>query len=395
MFGFGSDFTLCQWKQSSIVFVKAETTPFHLKCPSSESKSINPYPSMFTDVVKKLSAGHVFHDHEEICWRAYHLVSANTSACFIKTGETLMNGSCLIPKPLNVSTVCLMHKGTERKTAKSRLSRDVRPLSHDYSIEKRVTGEYMSQSHEWLRVRVGCSSPSAGLFHIHQRLKPLVKSVFERIVYTSVAVIRGVPAQSLHICHNFQCDGGLTLRGGLKITRGLVERHFARRRERERERERKQARSKGKKHCTRGAKTHWWGFSQCGKCDVNLSWLVCVRSAFCEPHGHVRWRCSGGKQTATSTAKATKRPVELTFVTHSLMMCGCLNSFKFWISRLILPTTSRLRILCLFRIFTATLCPVNWCSPTKKKKKKDTKKDTRLRLPEVIYLLFIIIIYFS
>lgn len=50
--------------------------------------------------------------------------------------------------------------------------------------------------------------------------------------------------------------------------------------------------------------------------------------------------------------------------THSLMMCGCLKSLRFWISRLILPTTSRLRIFCLLRIFTATLWPVSWCSPT-------------------------------
>jgi len=50
--------------------------------------------------------------------------------------------------------------------------------------------------------------------------------------------------------------------------------------------------------------------------------------------------------------------------THSLMMCGCLKSLRFWISRLIFPTTSRLRIFCLLRIFTATLCPVSWCSPT-------------------------------
>lgn len=54
--------------------------------------------------------------------------------------------------------------------------------------------------------------------------------------------------------------------------------------------------------------------------------------------------------------------------TYSLIIWGCRKSFRFWISRLIFPTTSRLRIFCLFRIFTATLCPVNWCSPTNGKK---------------------------
>lgn len=58
--------------------------------------------------------------------------------------------------------------------------------------------------------------------------------------------------------------------------------------------------------------------------------------------------------------------------THSLMMWGWRKSLRFWISRLIFPTTSRLRIFCRFRIFTATLWPVSWCSPTNQAKKSCT-----------------------
>lgn len=50
--------------------------------------------------------------------------------------------------------------------------------------------------------------------------------------------------------------------------------------------------------------------------------------------------------------------------TYSLIIWGCLKSFKFWISLLILPTTSRFLILCLLRIFTATLWPVSWWTAT-------------------------------
>ena len=53
--------------------------------------------------------------------------------------------------------------------------------------------------------------------------------------------------------------------------------------------------------------------------------------------------------------------------TYNLIMCGCLNNFRFWISRRILLTTSRFLIFCLLRILTATLWPVNWCSPTARK----------------------------
>lgn len=45
-------------------------------------------------------------------------------------------------------------------------------------------------------------------------------------------------------------------------------------------------------------------------------------------------------------------------------MWGCLKSFRFWISRRIFPTTSKLRIFCRFRIFTATWCLVSSCWPT-------------------------------
>ena len=50
--------------------------------------------------------------------------------------------------------------------------------------------------------------------------------------------------------------------------------------------------------------------------------------------------------------------------THSFIICGCLKSFRNCISLLIFPTTSRLLIFCLFKIFTATLCPVIWCLAT-------------------------------
>ena len=50
--------------------------------------------------------------------------------------------------------------------------------------------------------------------------------------------------------------------------------------------------------------------------------------------------------------------------TYSLMMWGCEKSLRFWISLLILPTMSRLRIFFLLRILTATLCPVRWCDAT-------------------------------
>ena len=55
--------------------------------------------------------------------------------------------------------------------------------------------------------------------------------------------------------------------------------------------------------------------------------------------------------------------------TYSLIICGCLNSLRFWISRRIFPTTSKCLIFCLFKIFTATLCPVNWWTPTETKNK--------------------------
>lgn len=56
--------------------------------------------------------------------------------------------------------------------------------------------------------------------------------------------------------------------------------------------------------------------------------------------------------------------------TYSLIIWGWRKSFRFWISRFIFPTTSKLRIFCLFRILTATLWPVNWCSPTTNEEKK-------------------------
>lgn len=60
--------------------------------------------------------------------------------------------------------------------------------------------------------------------------------------------------------------------------------------------------------------------------------------------------------------------------TYSLIIWGCRKSLRFWISRLIFPTTSRLRIFCLLSIFTATLCPVSWCSPTIRKRALQSHK---------------------
>lgn len=78
--------------------------------------------------------------------------------------------------------------------------------------------------------------------------------------------------------------------------------------------------------------------------------------------------------------------------TYSLIIWGCRKSFRFWISRLILPTTSRLRIFCLFRIFTATLCPVNWCSPTNGKKALQShyaeKQDTYRRFKILRWMIY-------
>ena len=51
--------------------------------------------------------------------------------------------------------------------------------------------------------------------------------------------------------------------------------------------------------------------------------------------------------------------------TYNLMMCGWRNNLRFVISRLIFATTSKLFSFCLFKIFTATLCFVSWCSATK------------------------------
>lgn len=50
--------------------------------------------------------------------------------------------------------------------------------------------------------------------------------------------------------------------------------------------------------------------------------------------------------------------------TYSLIMWGWRNNFRFWISRRIFPTTSRLLIFCRLSILTATLCPVTWCLAT-------------------------------
>ena len=56
--------------------------------------------------------------------------------------------------------------------------------------------------------------------------------------------------------------------------------------------------------------------------------------------------------------------------TYSLMMCGCLNSLRFCISRRILPTTSKLLILFRLRILIATLWPVSSCWPSAMKDRK-------------------------
>lgn len=48
-------------------------------------------------------------------------------------------------------------------------------------------------------------------------------------------------------------------------------------------------------------------------------------------------------------------------------MCGCRQSLRMLISRFTLSSMSRAWILPLLRILTATLCPVNMCSPTTEK----------------------------
>lgn len=45
-------------------------------------------------------------------------------------------------------------------------------------------------------------------------------------------------------------------------------------------------------------------------------------------------------------------------------MCGCRQSLRMLISRFTLSSMSKALILPLLRILTATLCPVNMCSPT-------------------------------
>ena len=82
------------------------------------------------------------------------------------------------------------------------------------------------------------------------------------------------------------------------------------------------------------------------------------------------WWCTMGTPTLClenwpKNVEVEKNPAYPTgHYTHSLMICGCLKSFMFWISRRILLTTSRFLIFCRLRIFMATLCWVSWCSPT-------------------------------
>ena len=45
------------------------------------------YPSVFADVVKQLTTGHILHDHEEICGRTYHLVP-ETQTCLCSHQRT-------------------------------------------------------------------------------------------------------------------------------------------------------------------------------------------------------------------------------------------------------------------------------------------------------------------
>lgn len=47
--------------------------------------------------------------------------------------------------------------------------------------------------------------------------------------------------------------------------------------------------------------------------------------------------------------------------THSLMICGCRSSCRYWISRSILPAMSRVTSLFRFMIFRATFWPLTWC----------------------------------
>ena len=49
---------------------------------------------------------------------------------------------------------------------------------------------------------------------------------------------------------------------------------------------------------------------------------------------------------------------------YSLMMCGCLSSLRYWISRLTLGVMSMLMIFLRLIIFIATLCPVTECTAT-------------------------------
>lgn len=68
------------------------------------------------------------------------------------------------------------------------------------------------------------------------------------------------------------------------------------------------------------------------------------------------------------------------------MMCGCRKSLRFWISRLIFPTTSRFLIFWRFRIFTATLWPVSWWHAADKKE-RTCYITTGLELPSSLQQL--------
>lgn len=67
------------------------------------------------------------------------------------------------------------------------------------------------------------------------------------------------------------------------------------------------------------------------------------------------------KKTLTITMKMS---LGVSIISCSRTMCGCRQSLRMLISRFTFSSISRAWILPRFRIFTATLCPVNMCSPT-------------------------------
>lgn len=51
------------------------------------------YFSILNDVIKEFSTGDIFHHHEDICWGAYHLVSANIHHTIFKLREKITQKS--------------------------------------------------------------------------------------------------------------------------------------------------------------------------------------------------------------------------------------------------------------------------------------------------------------